>query len=101
MKTKGRERKRNSRNPRRGGGCGECSSQSKRAITTEREAEESGDAMNCQRTKTGRIQRKEQQRDAVVAFGKRERVGEGIEDVGIEQIQRIAERLMKIPPQNP
>src|ERR1051326_2348057 len=81
--------------------AGKRARQSKRAIAAEGETKKSGNRVDRQRPEPKCKQRKEQQSNSIVVFAKRERVPIRIEDVRVEEVQRVVKRLMEIPPKGP
>src|SRR5258708_37308614 len=92
------KREDDARDPRRPGGVGCCSGQTKHAITGKRERNQCRHAMDCQSAETKGKKREEQQRDAIVVLGKRHCVFVGEKGGSVKEMQGIMKGLMIIPP---
>ena len=89
MEAEGDEGEYNSGDPRRAVRAGERARQTERAVAAEGEAEKRRDAADCERTKSRGEQGEEQQRDSVVVLAEGERVLVRVEDVRVEEMERI------------
>src|SRR6202011_292231 len=67
----------------------------------EKHAEQKDDVVDGQRRKTGGIEREAEERDAEEVLRERERVARRIEDVGVEEVERVAKGLVVVPMQDP
>ena len=101
MEAEGDEGEYNSGDPRRAVGAGERARQTERAVAAEGEAEKRRDAADRERTKSRGEQGEEQQRDSVVVLAEGERVLVRVEDVRVEEMERIVEGLVVVPPESP
>ena len=101
LETVRHERERDSRDPGPGRRACQRAREAERAVAAEREPEKHREAVYGEGSKPGGEGGKEQERDAPLVLGERERVPVREEVVRFEEVERIAERLVEIPRERP
>ena len=101
LKAIGHEREGNARDPRRARRARERARQAERAVAAEGEAEEGRDGVDRQRLHAQSEEREEKKREPVVVLAEGERVVVRVEDVRVEESERVCERLVVVPPERP
>src|SRR5688572_2575781 len=100
MKTKRDESKNYPRHPAHRFRARERACESESTVAAQSETEKHGYRVNCQRTQAQREEREKGKRNAVAMFTEGERVTQRIEEIRVEEIERISKRLVIVPPED-
>ena len=95
------EGERDARDPCGAGRARQRSREPERRVAREREPEKHREAVDGQRAHPERQRREEQHRDAVIVLAEGEAVLHREEDVPVEEVQGVVERLEVVPPERP